>query len=73
MVYYNGLVFSIYDFDNDQWGDNCVFFRKGGWWYKYCYEVNFNGEYVNVNRLDGINWFSWYGFEYFMKEVRMLI
>lgn len=73
MAYHNGLVFSTYDSDNDQWGDNCASLRKGGWWYKYCHEANLNGEYANVNRSDGINWLSWHGFEYSMKKVRMLI
>lgn len=73
MASHNGLVFSTYDSDNDQWGDNCASLRKGGWWYKYCHEANLNGEYANVNRSDGINWLSWHGFENSMKEVRMLI
>lgn len=49
MLYYNGMFFSIYDMDNDNWLNNCGLFYWGVWWYNVCYNLNFNGEYGNIN------------------------
>jgi len=38
VYYHNGMNFTTYDQDNDEWsGVNCASDRGGGWWYNVCY------------------------------------
>lgn len=72
MVIYNGSKFYVKDWDINE----CVFKYKGGWWYKYCYDVNFNGFYLKGNYLlyvNGMKWFDWYGYYYLFKIIEMKI
>lgn len=73
MLHHNGMPFSTYDMDNDNWLNNCGSFYRGAWWYNVCHNSNLNGEYENTNRGEGINWESWRGVYYSMKEVRMMV
>ena len=47
----NGRKFSTSDNDNDNYlfGSNCVATHKSGWWYKSCYQINFNRQPPVVN------------------------
>lgn len=46
MDFHRHQKFSTYDRDNDELSrGSCAISHKGGWWYTYCYEVNFNGQY----------------------------
>lgn len=73
LQYHSGMFFTTYDSDNDNSGSNCGSIRRGGWWYNACHWSNLNGEYGNTNHGEGINWHSWKGVFYSMKEVIMMV
>lgn len=74
MAFHNGMFFSTFDRDNDRGSPySCALARLGGWWYNDCHRSNLNGEYGNTGGSKGINWYHWKGFNYSMKEVRMLV
>lgn len=73
LLYHDEMFFSTFDNDNDNYTANCAQLRRGGWWYKYCHKANLNGEYRTVEFSNGINWNSWRGFNYSMKEVRIMV
>lgn len=68
---HDGMYFTTYD--NDNWGGNCATKYHGAWWYNACHGANLNGEYGNTQYGEGINWNSWNGVYYSMKEVRMMV
>ena len=41
--YHNGMMFSTYDRDNDQWPSNCAVSLVGGFWYNACHLCTVNG------------------------------
>ena len=44
--FYNDMMFTTRDRDNDRWSDNCASGRqRGGWWYNACTRINPNGNY----------------------------
>lgn len=61
----NGMMFFILDRDNDKCSGffYCVFYYKGGWWFKCCGYVYLNGFY---------NMFDWWGFWYFIVFIGIL-
>ncbi|XP_065930298.1 ficolin-2 [Magallana gigas] len=73
MWYNDGMFFSTYDNDNDIRESNCGLEYHGGWWYSNCHWANLNGEYGNTNYGEGIEWKTWRGHGYSMKEVRIMI
>merc|ERR1719391_1207884 len=58
MSYHNGYLFCTIDRDNDgHLYSNCAEeYGKGGWWYKDCHEVNFNGIWGDKTYHNGLNW-----------------
>ncbi|XP_052681262.1 ficolin-1-like [Crassostrea angulata] len=72
---HDGMYFTTYDNDNDNWGGggNCATTYHGAWWYNACHWANLNGEYGNTKFGEGVNWNSWNGVFYSMKEVRMMV
>ncbi|XP_038677762.1 angiopoietin-related protein 7 [Scyliorhinus canicula] len=75
--YHNNTAFSTKDKDNDKCVDNCVHFRKGGYWYNCCTDSNLNGVYYrqghHTQNSDGITWYGWHGSSYSLKQVEMKI
>ena len=67
--------FSTHDADNDAWSSNCAVRYKGSWWYKDCYHANLNGQYLPGPHDDhtGVNWNTWKGDKYSLKETEMKI
>ncbi|CAB3981847.1 Hypothetical predicted protein, partial [Paramuricea clavata] len=59
LSYHNNIKFTTKDKDNDGNGNrNCAARQKGGWWYKFCYSSNLNGQYLKAGEQSesGINW-----------------
>ncbi|KAK6970241.1 BgMsFReDn5 [Biomphalaria glabrata] len=55
--YHNNMKFTTYDKDFDEYGpNNCAVLYKGGWWYKACHKVNFNGIWNSKEYGLGVNW-----------------
>lgn len=88
MTIHNGMMFSTYDRDNDNWnpGDpskQCAREDGGGWWYNRCHSANPNGRYyiggAYTRRMakhgtdDGVVWMNWKGSWYSLKAISMKI
>ncbi|XP_034021036.1 fibrinogen beta chain [Thalassophryne amazonica] len=88
MTIHNGMMFSTYDRDNDNWnpGDpskQCSREDGGGWWYNRCHSCNPNGRYYTSGFYtakmakhgtdDGVVWMNWKGSWYSMKAISMKI
>jgi len=68
--------FSAKDRDNDREPTrHCAQIEKGGWWYNGCSKVNLNGEALQgkTKKTSGIIWYTWKGFFYSLKYVRMMV
>uniref|UniRef100_A0A3P8TKL7 Fibrinogen beta chain n=1 Tax=Amphiprion percula TaxID=161767 RepID=A0A3P8TKL7_AMPPE len=88
MTIHNGMMFSTYDRDNDNWnpGDpskQCAREDGGGWWYNRCHSANPNGRYyiggaytkqmAKHGTDDGVVWMNWKGSWYSLKAISMKI
>uniref|UniRef100_A0A3P9LJZ9 Fibrinogen beta chain n=1 Tax=Oryzias latipes TaxID=8090 RepID=A0A3P9LJZ9_ORYLA len=88
MTIHNGMMFSTYDRDNDNWnpGDpskQCSREDGGGWWYNRCHSANPNGRYyiggaytkqmAKHGTDDGVVWMNWKGSWYSLKAISMKI
>ena len=73
--YHNGMKFTTYDRDNDQYSGNCAVYYKGAWWYQRCHRSNLNGPYLGAaSRSDrAINWLKWKRYTRSMKKAEMKI
>ena len=68
----------IFHLSRDRHG--CANRYKGGWWYKACHRVNFNGIYWNLpealkttSYATGFSWYCYKGHHYSYKRVEILI
>ena len=61
---HNGMKFSTYDRDNDEWSaGNCASDYTGAWWYNACENSNLNGRYVpGANNYSSVTWKPWRGY-----------
>ncbi|XP_042257976.1 fibrinogen beta chain [Thunnus maccoyii] len=88
MTIHNGMQFSTYDRDNDNWipGDpskQCSREDGGGWWYNRCHSANPNGRYyiggaytrhmAKHGTDDGVVWMNWKGSWYSLKAISMKV
>jgi len=71
----SGMQFTTKDEDHDlstRYG-NCAQTFRGAWWYKDCHFSNLNGERSNNKYGEGINWYTFRGYEYSLKRTEMKI
>ncbi|XP_071314340.1 fibrinogen-like protein 1 isoform X2 [Trachinotus anak] len=69
---HQGMKFSTYDRDNDNYQENCAQEDKGGWWFNKCHSAHLNGMYYPSGHYsaatdDGIVWYTWRGWWYSLK------
>uniref|UniRef100_A0A3P9MMM0 Fibrinogen-like protein 1 n=1 Tax=Oryzias latipes TaxID=8090 RepID=A0A3P9MMM0_ORYLA len=69
---HQGMRFSTYDQDNDNYKGNCAQEDKGGWWFNKCHSAHLNGlyypsGYYSAATDDGVVWFTWKGWWYSLK------
>ncbi|RVE60802.1 hypothetical protein OJAV_G00185030 [Oryzias javanicus] len=80
-VTHNGMRFSTFDKDNDNWEENCAEAYGGGWWYNSCQAANLNGMYykgtyepeTNPPHKNGVVWSTFKPVNYSLKTARMFI
>ena len=76
----NGMLFSTFDQDNDQWsGNNCasksVSFGGGAGWWNYCGYENLNGYNYGTAKISpkGMHWYNWGNKRECLKSITMAI
>ena len=73
---HDGMQFTTFDFDNDNYYYNCAERWQGGWWYNSCFAAKLNSPYSpDKERTDpeGILWYSWKGYLESLKRVELKI
>ncbi|KAM9850410.1 fibrinogen-like protein 1 [Aulostomus maculatus] len=73
---HQGIKFSTYDKDNDNYRGNCAQEDKGGWWFNRCHSAHLNGVYYHRGHYsgetdDGVVWFTWRGWWYSLRTAIM--
>ena len=72
-----GNKFTTFDNENDKDpARNCAVAYSGGWWFRGCFDVFFNGRYSavpSVQHAAGIHWFDFRGRFESLKKTTMLI
>nr|XP_019934331.1 PREDICTED: fibrinogen-like protein 1 [Paralichthys olivaceus] len=69
---HQGMKFSTYDQDNDNYKGNCAQEDQGGWWFNKCHSAHLNGIYYPRGHYsaltdNGIIWYTWRGWWYSLK------
>ncbi|XP_077388658.1 fibrinogen-like protein 1 [Festucalex cinctus] len=69
---HQGVRFSTYDKDNDNYEGSCAQEDKGGWWFNKCHSAHLNGKYYPGGYYraltdDGVVWYTWKGWWYSLK------
>ena len=57
-----GMPFSTYDADHDNYLGNCAVIFSGAWWYNSCACGNLNGLYQGgkyATMMNGLDWDNW--------------
>ena len=76
MSVHNGMKFSAtdrYGADNDLFYLSCARRFRGPWWYNACHTSHLNGRYGDNACGKGINWMTWKGYQYSLKESSMKV
>lgn len=77
LSHHNGHKFSTFDKDQDASSHNCAKLYLGAFWYDNCHATNPNGVYswgANGTKYGiGVNWKTWKGYNYSLKNIRMKI
>ncbi|XP_076615169.1 microfibril-associated glycoprotein 4-like isoform X2 [Chaetodon auriga] len=77
MKHHDGLKFSTFDKDQDNWPDNCARKFLGAFWYNSCHTTNPNGIYRwgadKTLYAVGVEWREWKGHDYSLKAISMKI
>ncbi|XP_013886097.1 fibrinogen-like protein 1 [Austrofundulus limnaeus] len=73
---HQGMKFSTYDQDNDNYRGNCAQEDRGGWWFNKCHSAHLNGVYYPRGHYssltdDGVVWYPWRGWWYSLKTTVM--
>ncbi|XP_063794225.1 tenascin-X isoform X2 [Pseudophryne corroboree] len=71
MNYHNNMVFSTRDRDTQKRILPCAMSYRGAWWYRNCHYANLNGMYSNNKDHQGVNWYTWKGFEFSIPFTEM--
>ncbi|KAM3848284.1 LOW QUALITY PROTEIN: tenascin-X-like [Vipera latastei] len=71
LSYHSGSVFSTRDRDPNRVIIPCAISYRGAWWYRNCHYTNLNGLYANNRDHQGVNWFTWKGFEFSIPFTEM--
>ncbi|XP_066924020.1 microfibril-associated glycoprotein 4-like [Clytia hemisphaerica] len=77
-LYMDGMEFSTPDVDRDiRVPGNCAVVYQSGWWYGYCFKMNFNGVYRSTSTppdiAQGIVWRSWKTLHELLKKASMMV
>ncbi|NXM72572.1 FIBG protein, partial [Serilophus lunatus] len=83
-TYHNGMRFSTYDSDNDNFDGNCAEQDGSGWWMNRCHAAHLNGKYYiggvytpkdagPFGYDNGITWVTWRDRWYSLKKSTMKI
>ncbi|KAH8403227.1 hypothetical protein KR222_008209, partial [Zaprionus bogoriensis] len=73
LKYHFGMNFTTRERDNDLSADNCAELYTSAWWYKHCHESNLMGNYKDNTYGRGVNWKSFRGYEYALKQAVMML
>ncbi|KAM8952536.1 tenascin-X [Pelodytes ibericus] len=71
LSYHNNMIFSTRDRDAQRRILPCAVSYHGAWWYRNCHYANLNGQYSNDKDHQGVNWFTWKGFEFSIPFTEM--
>ncbi|MEE6521234.1 hypothetical protein FKM82_019340, partial [Ascaphus truei] len=71
MSYHNNMIFTTRDRDAQRRILPCAISYRGAWWYRNCHYANLNGLYGSTKDHQGVNWFSWKGFEFSIPFTEM--
>ncbi|KFB52139.1 AGAP000806-PA-like protein [Anopheles sinensis] len=72
-TYNEGMQFTTYDQDNDQFTEvNCALRTMSGWWHRSCTRINFNGLYGNALGIRYAFWHDWLHL-HGLKRTRIMI